>query len=459
MEIGNLRRPITVASTVPFRNSHIKSLPYKRFPGRSTATSRHQVRTPAGNSHAQPDAEAAARFVDYYKLLGVCEDASGPDVKRAFRYLHKRCHPDIAGGMLGHEMGILLNEAYATLSDPRRRQHFDAARREALAFRDFSGTALSAWAGTEAESRAVFVDEGACIGCLKCAIESSNTFKVEMKHGKARAVTQWGDSEENIQLAVSVCPVSCIHWVDRSQLPELEHVMRKSMVETHGRPKGDPFQAAAAFSMKVREAKRGPSSPERPTDLPTSAVIAQIMERGRGGSSSLWHAITGVVGEQRRDQVLALAFQTGDQPWSRKVKPEAAQYLEQVAAARRAEQQDKARSVSSSGDALAAHFNDEYWERVETSERDIDRSPRQRPRGSSQQKARDAKAGIPPEVLKHYAELYEAENRRRQFHLMIISVFACFLIWGGGSHTGHQRMSSAECYQHGGGLCRLWLEN
>ena len=36
---------------------------------------------------------------------------------------------------------------------------------------------------------------------------------------------QWLNVEDDLQAAVESCPVDCIHWVERDQLPVLEHVM------------------------------------------------------------------------------------------------------------------------------------------------------------------------------------------------------------------------------------------
>ena len=38
---------------------------------------------------------------------------------------------------------------------------------------------------------------------------------------------QWLNNEEQIQTAIDVCPVDCIHWVEKEELPVLEHVMSK----------------------------------------------------------------------------------------------------------------------------------------------------------------------------------------------------------------------------------------
>eukprot|EP00854_Cymbomonas_tetramitiformis_P026815 gene26815-32958_t len=77
------------------------------------------------------------------------------------------------------------------------------------------------------ESRAVFVDEGSCIGCLKCALAADRTFGIDMETGKARVVAQWGDAETEIKTGFASCPVNCIHWVQKEDLPVLEHVMKQ----------------------------------------------------------------------------------------------------------------------------------------------------------------------------------------------------------------------------------------
>jgi ferredoxin len=59
----------------------------------------------------------------------------------------------------------------------------------------------------------VFVDEFACIGCRTCTCLCPRTFGMEEEHGRARAFTQGGDAEEDLQDAIDSCPVSCIHWV------------------------------------------------------------------------------------------------------------------------------------------------------------------------------------------------------------------------------------------------------
>lgn len=57
---------------------------------------------------------------------------SEPDQKAAARLEQKRCHPDVAGDQLGHDMAVLLNEAYSILSDEQLRAAYDQVSAELL---------------------------------------------------------------------------------------------------------------------------------------------------------------------------------------------------------------------------------------------------------------------------------------------------------------------------------------
>ena len=69
---------------------------------------------------------------------------------------------------------------------------------------------------------AVWVDEAVCIGCRYCAHVATNTFVVEPRLGRSRAIRQDGDSTSLIQEAIDTCPVDCIHWVSFESLDTLK---------------------------------------------------------------------------------------------------------------------------------------------------------------------------------------------------------------------------------------------
>jgi len=63
---------------------------------------------------------------DYYKTLGVDKKASGAEIKKAYRKLALKYHPDKTKGDKTLEIKFKeISEAYAVLSDPKKREQFD----------------------------------------------------------------------------------------------------------------------------------------------------------------------------------------------------------------------------------------------------------------------------------------------------------------------------------------------
>ena len=68
----------------------------------------------------------AVEFKDYYATLGVPRDASGDDIKKAFRKLARKYHPDVAKDKKRAEEKFKeINEANDVLSDPVKRRQYD----------------------------------------------------------------------------------------------------------------------------------------------------------------------------------------------------------------------------------------------------------------------------------------------------------------------------------------------
>jgi molecular chaperone DnaJ len=66
---------------------------------------------------------------DYYKTLGVTKGASADDIKKSYRKLARKYHPDANEGDAKSEARFKeISEAYTVLSDDKRRKEYDEAR-------------------------------------------------------------------------------------------------------------------------------------------------------------------------------------------------------------------------------------------------------------------------------------------------------------------------------------------
>ena len=69
----------------------------------------------------------AAEFRDYYEILGITKDATQAEVKKAFRKLARKFHPDTAEDKEGAEEKFKeINEAYEVIGDAEKRKKYDA---------------------------------------------------------------------------------------------------------------------------------------------------------------------------------------------------------------------------------------------------------------------------------------------------------------------------------------------
>src|SRR3989344_8004682 len=61
---------------------------------------------------------------DYYQILGIAKNASEEDIKKSFRTLAHKYHPDKQGGDANKFKEV--SEAYSILSDKKRRAEYDS---------------------------------------------------------------------------------------------------------------------------------------------------------------------------------------------------------------------------------------------------------------------------------------------------------------------------------------------
>ena len=81
---------------------------------------------------------------NYYEMLGVHKSATAEEIKKAFRRLAREHHPDVSDHDGAEERFKQLNEAYAVLSDPQKRQTYDLYGHEAAGSRYGNGSGYGA---------------------------------------------------------------------------------------------------------------------------------------------------------------------------------------------------------------------------------------------------------------------------------------------------------------------------
>ena len=65
-------------------------------------------------------------YTDYYKILEINKKATADDIKKAYRTLAKKYHPDKnLGDKKAEERFKLVNEANEVLGDPEKRKQYD----------------------------------------------------------------------------------------------------------------------------------------------------------------------------------------------------------------------------------------------------------------------------------------------------------------------------------------------
>src|ERR1700736_6282606 len=70
------------------------------------------------------------QYKDYYEVLGVARSAGAEDIKRAYRKLARKYHPDVSKEKNAESKFKELQEAYEVLRDPDKRAAYDQLGRD-----------------------------------------------------------------------------------------------------------------------------------------------------------------------------------------------------------------------------------------------------------------------------------------------------------------------------------------
>jgi ferredoxin len=189
----------------------------------------------------------------YYAILEVSEKATFLEIKRSYRRLARKYHPDRNGNSRSEENIKRINQAYEILSDKEKRRLYDF---EALVTEQVRETAnettndiinpSSHRAKEQAESFApsnklrrthsttlnpsismldvprsrfhIIIDPSLCLAFGGCETISPRVFTVDKNkriNPKAKVLSETADSLERIVLAAQACPTKAISIIDR----------------------------------------------------------------------------------------------------------------------------------------------------------------------------------------------------------------------------------------------------
>lgn len=182
---------------------------------------------------------------DYYALLGVSQSANFQEIKKSYRKLAKKYHPDRNKSPLAEETIKKINEAFEILSDRKKRKQYDLEasyiyetndsfeeKQENLSEKQIPRNSYNF---TKPESKSnlgydnllldtiksrfhILIEPSLCLAFGGCETIAPKVFVVDKsKHinPKARVQSETADTLDRIVMAAQACPTKAIKIIDR----------------------------------------------------------------------------------------------------------------------------------------------------------------------------------------------------------------------------------------------------
>jgi curved DNA-binding protein CbpA len=181
----------------------------------------------------------------YYATLGVSQDANFQEIKKSYRRLARKYHPDRNKSPLAEETIKKINEAFEILSDRKKRKKYDSDSYDNFDSNEPSNgvdnenlssqNRLNPHKFTNHQSKTnlghdsllldtirsrfhILIEPSLCLAFGGCETIAPKVFVVDKsKHinPKARAQSETADTLDRIVMAAQACPTKAIRIIDR----------------------------------------------------------------------------------------------------------------------------------------------------------------------------------------------------------------------------------------------------
>lgn len=181
----------------------------------------------------------------YYTILGVSQDANFQEIKKSYRKLAKKYHPDRNKSAHAEEIIKKINQAFETLSDRRKRKQYDRESSNIFDQKDSNNeekeenlsdqkqTNSHNFTKLESENNLgydnllldtvrsrfhILIEPSLCLAFGGCESIAPKVFVVDKsKHinPKARVESETADTLDRIVMAAQACPTKAIRIIDR----------------------------------------------------------------------------------------------------------------------------------------------------------------------------------------------------------------------------------------------------
>jgi curved DNA-binding protein CbpA len=181
----------------------------------------------------------------YYAILGVSEDANFQEIKKSYRKLAKKYHPDRNKSANAEETIKKINEAFETLSDRRKRKQYDLESSnifdleesnneekeenlsdqkqkisQKFAKSEFKNNLVhdSSLLDTIRSRFHILIEPSLCLAFGGCESIAPKVFVVDKNkriNPKVRVESETADTLDRIVMAAQACPTKAIKIIDR----------------------------------------------------------------------------------------------------------------------------------------------------------------------------------------------------------------------------------------------------